>query len=234
MYPPECVAGALWLVRHPFDVAMSFSNHYGYTLERTVEAMTDERLVMPPQRRLLAPSLPEWFGSWASHTASWLDGGLPYRIWRARYEDLLRAPVETFGGLAKGAGLDWTEVALERALEASRFDRLQSEETARGFRERQKRSGPFFRSGRAGSWQGRLSEELQRKLLRHCAPEMERLGYGADGAVGPVPPGFCGCVQQAAPESAARPERSVDGSTRSPGEPGKHKVAMGGAAVGGV
>src|SRR5580698_7634696 len=39
LFPPDCIRSVIYLVRHPFDVAVSLAHHLGLTVERTVEIM---------------------------------------------------------------------------------------------------------------------------------------------------------------------------------------------------
>ncbi len=55
----------------------------------------------------LHANLPERYGSWAEHGRSWASPGLPYRVVRVRYEDLLAVPEAAFGLLADAAGLQF-------------------------------------------------------------------------------------------------------------------------------
>jgi hypothetical protein len=185
LYPPDCVNAVAYLVRHPFDVAVSFAHHLSMTLEETVQIMGGADLVSSQIRALPLP-LPQHLGSWSENVRSWL-GSIPYRVTLARYEDIHADPVPAFHRLARSIGLQVTPTEVETAVEATRFDRLQKEEAVAGFREKPPSSPSFFRSGQPGSWEGKLDDALRARLFGDHAAMMERLSYRADGTVGPLP-----------------------------------------------
>ncbi len=179
LFPPEAIGTVIYLVRHPYDVAVSTAHHFGITIERAVK-LTQDGLTMRHLYSWLPEPLPEYFGSWSENVLSWIDNP-PYRVVVARYEDILLNPVAEFERLVQAAGLSATHEDVVRVVEASRFEELQQEEQRTGFIERPKTSPQFFREGRSGSWQGVLTPELRERLLQDHAVAMERLGYTADG-----------------------------------------------------
>lgn len=185
MYPPESIDSVVYLVRHPFDVAVSSANHFGRSIKMIVDFMADES-AMPLATSWLPGVVPMPYGTWSENVTSWLDAK-PYRLEWARYEDLYADPLQHFERLACAIGLSPSHTDLTRVIEASRFEVLQKEEEAQGFRERPNSSSVFFRAGHPGSWQGILSRELQEKIVRDHGPLMDRLGYAADGGVRPLP-----------------------------------------------
>lgn len=186
LYPQESVKAVLYLVRHPFDVAVSYAHHLGLPLARAVASMADDKeIVSLPGPRLPLP-LHQHMGSWSTNALSWLEGS-PYKTLLIRYEDLLADPRVLFHKAAKAAGYNVTADDVARAVEATRFDRLKGEEQQRGFRERPPTSDAFFRAGRAGTWQGKLDDALREKLLRDHGSVMKKLGYRPDGGADPLP-----------------------------------------------
>ena len=181
LYPPEIAGRVIYLVRHPFDVAVSTAHHLGISLERAVATMAGDGRRRAPYDNL-SESLPQVFGSWSGNIESWIDND-SYDVSWARYEDLCAEPVGHFRRFADAAGLRVTNDEVSAAVEASRFERLQYEEKRAGFRERPQSSPKFFREGRSGTWHGVLDESLREQLVRDHGGVMERLGYGADGSV---------------------------------------------------
>jgi len=185
IYPPSCVSAVAYIVRHPFDVAVSVAHHFGFSHEEAVELMADDT------RMRLAISwapeaLPVAYGSWSRNVSSWLDAE-PYRVTLARYEDIHLDPVGQFLRLALAAELPVTRGEVARVVEASGFDQLRRDEVEHGFRERPSVSPLFFRSGQPRSWEGVLGADLQERLVREHGAVMERLGYAADGDVLSLP-----------------------------------------------
>ena len=95
-----------------------------------------------------------------------------------RYEDMVAAPRQAFGGLIRFLGGDPPEDRLERAVRFSDFAVLQAQERARGFIEQPARSsGPFFRSGQVGQWQAVLTRAQAARIERDHGEVMRRFGY---------------------------------------------------------
>ncbi|HEY6577711.1 MAG TPA: sulfotransferase domain-containing protein, partial [Rhizomicrobium sp.] len=134
LYPPDCVPAVIYLVRHPFDVAVSTAHHLSVSLERAVEIMADDGSARPPYR-FLSQSLPQIFGSWSGNVVSWLDNAF-YRVTFARYEDMCADPEGSFLRLARAAGLQVSSAEVAQAVKATEFRAFQREEAERGFRER--------------------------------------------------------------------------------------------------
>jgi hypothetical protein len=183
LYPTDSVRLVIYVVRHPFDVAVSMACHFGSTSERAVDFMGLEE----PERRVskATDAMPEDFGSWSSNVNSWLNG--PYAVTMVRYEDLLATPMEQFSCIAVAAGVRVTSDELSLAVEATRFERLQSEEMRTGFVERPGGSLRFFRSGRAKCWEGVLDPAIRGRIVAEHGAVMKRLGYTADGDTLPMP-----------------------------------------------
>lgn len=178
-YPPDCAADVIYLVRHPFDVAVSMAHHMGTSLERAVGVMAEEGRASYTS---LAETLPQIFGSWSGNIESWLDNDA-YNVTWARYEDLCTDPTAHFLRFAEAAGLRVTRGQVTAAVEAASFQNLQREEDRTGFRERVHPDRRFFREGRVGTWKDVLDDALREQLVRDHGRVMERLGYGADGSV---------------------------------------------------
>jgi len=183
VFPPETIRAVLHLVRHPFDVAMSLANHFGTTLEQAVETMTASASTEKKSRRGLNIRLSDRWGNWRDHCTSWLDAAQTYFVVTMRYEDLLANPRASFCRLARAAGVNFTDDALTKALEHTRFESLQKQEAEKGFREHESQGRQFFRAGRSGTWQGHLSDAMRRQLIAQCGEVMSQFGYGEDGEI---------------------------------------------------
>jgi len=186
LFPTECVQAAVYLVRHPFDVAVSFANHGGKILADTIEGMASQSYYLPRQVSRLELPLPQWMGSWSENIESWIDHS-PYRTAIARYEDLHERPEDEFARLVEATGFDFGQVAIREAVTASRFEVLQEQERKEGFRERPGTSAVFFRAGRPRTWEGLLTDEMRAKIVRDHGTMMKRLGYRDDGSIASMP-----------------------------------------------
>jgi hypothetical protein len=185
IYPPEHVSAVIYVVRHPFDVAVSFAHHMGFTIATAVRVLNSDFAVSTSTDRMVIP-LHEHIGSWSSNIAGWLDG-TPYPLTLVRYEDLHTDPLGQFSRIAEAVGYRSREI-ISSAIDAVRFERLEAEERAEGFAERPRRSPKFFRAGKPRSWEGKLDARLRRQIIREHGTMMRRLGYAPGGDAQPLPP----------------------------------------------
>ena len=170
----EHTAGAIYVIRDPLDVAVSYSHHFGASLKDAVAAMNR------PGNQSIANQASfayELHGSWSEHVRSWSSA--PGRALHVvRYEDMTRDPLRTFNGIAGFLGLPATPSRTAGAVERSSFAVLQQQELRHGFQERSKKSERFFRAGEVGQGRRLLSDELIEELCAAHRETMARFGYG--------------------------------------------------------
>jgi hypothetical protein len=161
--PMDVVAGVVNLVRDPRDVAVSLAHHMAWSVDQTIAFMAASDARLPCAERVY-PELPERIGSWFSHGASWNSSPMP-RL-RLTYEELSHDTHRNLGRVLDFCGLRCTAERIDRAVRWSRFEALQAQEAVSGFRERQPTSQSFFREGKVGGWQGRLTPRQVETILR--------------------------------------------------------------------
>lgn len=184
LFPAEATAAVIHIVRHPFDVAVSYAYHLG--LAPDFDACIDN--MCNPDFRVAGTAssqFPQVQSDWSRHTLSWLDMPGVRRI-TLRYEDMLADTGTWFARALRVMlpGVEPDPARLRRAVEATRFDKLKAQEASGSFRERPEKSESFFRSGKAGGWRDHLTPAQCARLAEALAPAMQRLGYHADGSVG--------------------------------------------------
>ncbi len=166
-------AGAIYVIRNPLDVAISYAHHSGGSVDDAVTrmAMTDAETNGSDR------AVYEVHGSWSQHVWSWTRN--PHRALHViRYEDVLADPNKAFGALARHLLLNATPRQLKKAVERSSFARLQAQEKEKGFRERPPTADEnFFREGRAGQWKEVLTPAQIDRIVRDHGEQMQRFGY---------------------------------------------------------
>ena len=174
-YAAVDIGAVIHVVRDPRDVAISFAHHFDMSIDEAIDWMGDDQAMLDVDPTVSAQLLPQLLSSWSAHVSSWKDTReLP--VLTLRYEDMHAAPAETFGRIAQQAGLV-AGPTIERAIEQSRFSRLQSQEASRGFAEAESRHARFFRQGRAGLWEDILSPRQQAAIVDRHGDVMAQLGY---------------------------------------------------------
>lgn len=182
LFSRAATRAALYLIRNPLDVAVSFSHHRGKGVDNTIARMNRLDTEAVSYTDLNDQQLPQPMGSWSWHVRSWVDEpGLP--VLTLRYEDMLARPAECFTAACRFAGFPDDPARIARALEHSRFDKVRAQEQAKGFREALQRR-TFFRRGQAGCWREVLSPEQVATIVSQHGDVMRRFGYlNADGSL---------------------------------------------------
>ena len=168
--------GAIYLVRNPLDVAVSYAHHLQLPIEQTIRRMNQPLADEVPAERGIRNLLPNPLRTWRDHVASWVDQET-VRTCVVRYEDLLADPIGGFGSVVRFAGLEWQADRLARAVDLAAFPRLRAQEAAHGFGERQQTAPSFFRAGVAGDWRRGLTHDQVQAVVDAHGPMMARFGY---------------------------------------------------------
>jgi hypothetical protein len=183
LIPPEVTAAAIYLMRNPFDLALSYARHLGEDVDRTIARMSDARAANGGATGIL-----EVVGRWDRHVASWLGApGLPLHV--MRYEDMVADSERAFRGLFAFLRTPVDDRRLGRAIRAASFGSLQRQEREKGFRERPAGMRQFFATGRAGGWREGLRPDQVARIRAEFLPALERhypemLRETAEAAVG--------------------------------------------------
>ena len=171
----EVTAGAIYIVRNPLDLAISFAHHLGRSIDEAITIMG----TLNAETGVSRTQVHEVYGSWSQHVLSWTRK--PHQaIFVMRYEDMLAEPERTFGALARHLHFDPTPEQLADAIERSSFGKLRAQEEREGFRERPKYAERFFREGRAGQWKEILTAEQTARIVSDQGEQMARFGYRPD------------------------------------------------------
>lgn len=180
LFPPEASHAAIYLIRNPLDVAVSYAFHAGKPVAEASDWLCDPDHIVGRASR---HQLPQFTGSWSDHATSWIDQTeIPVCV--IRYEDML---ADTASQLARVIAFARPDLSLDtsrlaEAVEQSRFGTLQAAEAETGFREKNERSARFFRSGRANAWHDHLTPEQARRICTAHRQTMLRFGYDPDVA----------------------------------------------------
>jgi hypothetical protein len=175
IFAARATAGAIYLIRNPMDVAVSYAHHQAKPIDEIILQMASGETMLAGATET-GNQLPQRLTSWSGHVRSWAgEPGLNIHI--VRYEDLVRHPCSAFSSIIRFSGLEFDEPRLRKAIEFSAFDSLRAQEKAHGFREKQPAAKSFFREGKAGSWRNCLNESQVRRLIGDHHDMMLRFGY---------------------------------------------------------
>jgi len=71
--PTEGCRGAVVVIRHPADVAVSLSHFFSWDLERCVAFLLNEEAALCRSGKRGGQQVRQFMGSWANHVQSWVD-----------------------------------------------------------------------------------------------------------------------------------------------------------------
>ena len=167
-------SGAVYLVRNPLDVAISFAHHMSASVDEAISQMETEGL----ETNVTEKSIYEVYGSWSQHVASWTSKS-NRAIYVMRYEDMKADPEKAFGNLARHLLMLPTKKQLQTAIDRSSFKKLQEQEakSEEGFKEKPKKAEKFFRKGEVGEWRYGLRRDQIVRITTAHKEQMQRFGY---------------------------------------------------------
>ncbi|HWR12087.1 MAG TPA: sulfotransferase domain-containing protein [Rectinemataceae bacterium] len=169
-------AKAIYIVRNPLDVAVSFANHSSKDFDHVIEWMGTPAFAFCGSRGSLPNQTRQKLLTWSMHVESWARAAeLPVHI--VRYEDMKADPVATFAKALRFIGFVCADEQIMRATEASSFEKLKAEEEQKGFREKPCKTASFFRSGQTGDWRNHLSEAQRDRIIADHGTMMRKYGY---------------------------------------------------------
>lgn len=176
LIPQTATDCALYFIRNPLDVAVSFAHHNGSDYQKTVVNMSDPSFTFCSKSDRLHDQLRQRLLSWSNHVLSWVDCA-PFPVCVLRYEDMQEQALDTFSRAARFARFERTPEQIQKALEFSSFDKVKDQENAEGFNERSSVASTFFRKGKIGSWREELTEEQAQQIVCDHRKVMRRFGY---------------------------------------------------------
>ena len=177
----EYTKGAIYLIRDPRDVLVSYSHHLGLDYEKTYNLISAKYHFEYPNSKIKdgIQYKRALIGNWADHYNSWKNYKFT-KILVIKYEDMISNKYNTFlkilEYLKKIDSFKIDEHRIENALKQTEFNELKNLEKKFGFNEKQKGSF-FFRVGKMNEWKKHLSKDIVNKIEKNFEKEMKELGY---------------------------------------------------------
>ncbi|WP_158797056.1 sulfotransferase domain-containing protein [Pedobacter sp. L105] len=176
--PRQPTLCALYFIRNPLDVAGSFANHNNGTIDEAISLMNDNQGCLARQRKNLNVNnqFKQLMLSWSGHVLSWTQI-LPFPVLVIRYEDMLADTYRIFANAIEFMNIPVAPGQIEKAIAATQFEKLQQQEEADGFMEKNKKSKSFFRKGIAGGWENELTAGQIKEIIDHHGEVMAQYHY---------------------------------------------------------
>ena len=171
--------GAIYIVRDPRDIAISYSSHEDSSYKETIESMVSGKMqtVLADDKKERPLAL---IGNWSENYNSWKNFNLKKKI-IVRYEDLINKPFENFLKIIEFLNslydLEIDKGKIHECVEKTSFSNLQNLEKKFGFKERLGKKELFFRYGKTNQWHQKLDEEDVMRVENAFKNEMKELGY---------------------------------------------------------
>ncbi len=172
LFDTSVAHSAIYVLRNPLDVAVSYASHFGLNPTETVE------MLCSPTASLRESKTEVWqfTGSWGDHVRSWTEQ-TDLKVLLVRYEDMVRNPLPTFTKVANFIEFPCDEPRIRKAMRFSSFRILAAQEQKQGFVESSPMADRFFRHGRVGDGLTVLSKADIDRLLAMYGDVMRRYGY---------------------------------------------------------
>lgn len=170
---PEMTAGAIYIVRDPRDIAVSYSRHLGRSIDDTIAFMADPGAATGGTD----VKVYERLSSWSIHAHFWTRNPNPL-LQVIRYEDMIGSTERVFADAIRFLGQEPPPERLARAIRFSAFEELRAQEKQGRFIEQPpEANAPFFRAGQPGQWRDMLTPEQRTRIESDHAEVMRRFGY---------------------------------------------------------
>jgi len=172
LIPARFTRSAVYVVRNPLDMLLSYADHYKLTPKQAAGDIANPHSTILPG----SASVRQFTGNWSDHVRSWTKNP-KFPVTIVRYEDLLADPQEAFERVIAAVGVPADSARVARAVKASSFAEAQRQEDAAGFTEKAPHSEKFFRSGKAGEGQRLLPDDVIASIRNEHRETMTQFGY---------------------------------------------------------
>lgn len=169
LIPNEVTAAAIYILRNPFDVALSYARHTSSDLDIAIERMGALDNVMGSSNQTY-----DVLGRWDDHIDTWANAqGLSVHV--VRYEDLLTKPGPTMRKLLERfLKVKVDQPKLAYAIKSTSFEAMRRQEEKLGFAERPAGMAQFFAKGQAGAWREDMTPAQVARVREMFLPAIER------------------------------------------------------------
>ncbi|WP_306116427.1 MULTISPECIES: sulfotransferase domain-containing protein [unclassified Roseovarius] len=172
LIPDQFTRSAIYIIRNPLDMVLSYARHYGMSIDDTIDAIGHSDHVNQPDETTVF----QFLGSWSDHVESW-TGKSSFPICVLRYEDMLTDPHAAFTKVLENIGVPVDPERLDRAVKHSSFKEVSKQEKKGGFAERSRHSETFFSKGTSDNWKSELTEDQVARVRRVHRKVMKKHGY---------------------------------------------------------
>lgn len=175
----ENTFGAIYLVRDPRDVLISYASHLGISHKEALNVMMDTNAgeIKKHYGNLIQTSL---MSSWSNHYNSWKSKIGKNDFLYLKYEEIIKDTYKEFSRIIKYLSqiyqFEINENKILEAIEETNFEKLREKEKMYGF-EQATGNTPFFRKGVVGDWKNNVDKKIIKSIETFFSKEMKELNY---------------------------------------------------------
>ncbi len=172
LIPAQLTRSAIYILRNPLDMVLSYARHYAQTPEWAAAAIGRSDNAVAGGHGAVT----QFLGNWSDHVRGWARCR-DFPVLVLRYEDMVEDAEAAFARVLEHVGVPVDAERLARAVRFSSFEELSRQEETAGFVERSAHGGRFFHSGRTGEWHEALPAEAVEQIRREHGRVMREFGY---------------------------------------------------------
>ena len=183
----ENIRGAIYVIRDPRDICVSWTNHTGGSYDQSVDFMTNQLqslLWVKGKNNLFEEhNMPiSFLSSWDKHVISWTSNNWKFPLLIIKFEDLVYRKKETVKVIVNffidkfGFRFHDLDQKITNILKTTGFNYLKEEEIKDGFAEAQE-GRRFFKEGTKNQWKNKLNKDQILKIEEKFKMVMNKFGY---------------------------------------------------------
>ena len=178
----EITSCALYIVRDPRNVLLSYSDYQNKPVNLVYQEMTEEIIQRQKYKNNWYPIC--HMGSWKSNFNSWKKAQVSFPVKIIKYEDLVSNTYEVFfdilNFLNRFANIDINILKMNSVIKRTEFNNLKKLEDDGFFNEMNdfKKDNKFFKLGKERNWKNSLMEsDYANSISNFFQNEIASLGY---------------------------------------------------------
>lgn len=178
-------AAVFYVVRHPFDVLPSISNHYNESLDESFKYFFSSEMLYMRIDSEEIKYVGGMVGSWQQNFQSWLSVKDYLNVKIIKYENLQKDTYKTFleclNFIKQFYDIEINEEKIKKTIERTNFSNLQKIDAEGKFSEAKKTKDgkkiKFFNVGKSGYGKKMLTEKMVEEIEKKLATELKLLKY---------------------------------------------------------
>ncbi len=181
----ENTRGIIYVVRDPRDVVLSVSNHFNFSIKKSLESLFDRNFFLKwndtPKEFLEKKRPLSYISSWKDHYLSWNNHSFKCPKLVLKFEDLVyekeRVIYELVSFFSENYGFEFPNLKekISNIVKSTNFDKLKNSEFKYGFNESVNKN--FFNIGKKNQWIDKLNKEDVIKIEEKFIKILEKHKY---------------------------------------------------------